>query len=169
MQIADNSIQVLSIEQPDQCPWGQLEVDVVLECTGQFRSHEQASRHLSAGAKRVIIGAVAFDDVDNTLLCGINHEQFSAQDKIISSASCTTNCLAPILTVLNENWGVEHALMTEIHAYTSDQHLLDKVHRDLRRARAGAQNLIPTTSSSIGAIQQVLPFMKGKIQCQEWT
>lgn len=163
IQVADNTIQVLSIEQPDLCPWGQLDVDVVVECTGQFRSRKEAERHLTAGAKRVVIGAVAFDDVDKTLVYGINHDQFSMQDQILSSASCTTNCLAPLLTVLHKQWGVEHALMTEIHAYTSDQHLLDKVHRDLRRARAGAQNLIPTTSSSIGAIQKVLPFMDGRI------
>lgn len=163
LQIADHCIQVLNIEDPEQCPWGQLDIDVVLECTGVFRSREDAGRHIKAGAKRVVIGAVAFDEVDNTLLYGINHEQFSQQDRIISSASCTTHCLAPLLSVLHKQWGVEHALMTEIHAYTSDQHLLDKMHRDLRRARAGAQNLIPTTSSSIGAIQQVLPFMQGRI------
>ena len=163
LQIADHCIQVLSIEDPEQCPWGQLDIDVVLECTGLFRSREDADKHIKAGAKRVVIGAVAFDEVDNTLLYGINHQQFSQQDRIISSASCTTHCLAPILTVLHEKWGVEYALMTELHAYTSDQHLLDKMHRDLRRARAGAQNLIPTTSSSISAIQQVLPFMQGRI------
>jgi glyceraldehyde 3-phosphate dehydrogenase len=163
LQIADHCIQVLSIEDPEQCPWRQLDIDVVLECTGLFRSREDAGKHINAGAKRVVIGAVAFDEVDNTLLYGINHQQFSQQDRIISSASCTTHCLAPVLTVLHEKWGVEYALMTELHAYTSDQHLLDKMHRDLRRARAGAQNLIPTTSSSISAIQQVLPFMQGRI------
>ena len=163
LQIADHSIKVLNVEDPEQCPWGPLDIDVVLECTGVFRSRDDAGRHIKAGAKRVVIGAVAFDEVDNTLLYGINHEQFSQQDRIISSASCTTHCLAPLLSVLHKQWGVENALMTEIHAYTSDQHLLDKMHRDLRRARAGAQNLIPTTSSSIGAIQQVLPFMQGRI------
>ncbi len=163
LQIADHTIPVFSIERPEECPWEALNVDVVVECTGVFRSREEAGRHLRAGAKRVVIGAVAFDDVDSTLVYGINHDQFSLDHTVISSASCTTHCLAPILSVLNETWGVDSALMTEIHAYTSDQHLLDKVHRDLRRARAGAQNLIPTTSSSIAAIQKVLPFMKDKI------
>ncbi|MCG8313514.1 MAG: glyceraldehyde-3-phosphate dehydrogenase [Pseudomonadales bacterium] len=148
---------------PAQCPWAKLNIDVVLECTGVFRARSDAALHLKAGAKRVIIGAVSFDDVDNTVVYGVNHQSFEPSQKIISNASCTTHCIAPLLKIFDETWGVREVLMTEIHAYTSDQSLLDRTHRDLRRARAGAQNLIPTTSSSIGAVQKVLPQLNGKI------
>ncbi len=163
LQVNGDDIQLLHIEDPSKCPWRQLEVDVVLECTGVFRAHADASRHLDAGAKRVIIGAVAFDEVDVTLVYGVNHSMLHPHHRVISNASCTTHCIAPLLQVMDSAFGVEQAFMTEIHAYTSDQVLLDHVHRDLRRARAGAQNLIPTTSSSIGAVQQVLPLMQGRI------
>ncbi|MCG8536932.1 MAG: type I glyceraldehyde-3-phosphate dehydrogenase [Pseudomonadales bacterium] len=163
LQVNGDSIVLLQVENPSQCPWAELNVDVVLECTGQFRAKADAALHIQAGAKRVLIGAVAFDEVDNTVVYGINHNTLKAQDKIISNASCTTHCVAPLLKVLNSAFGVKQAFMTEIHSYTSDQVLLDHVHRDLRRARAGAQNLIPTTSSSIAAVQQVLPSMVGKI------
>lgn len=161
--INDESVALLQIPDPAQCPWDALEIDVVFECTGQFRARDTASLHLQAGAKRVVIGAVAFDSVDATLVYGINHDRVLDQHRIISAASCTTHCIAPLLTVMHSAFGVEQALMTEIHAYTSDQVLLDHVHRDLRRARAGAQNLIPTTSSSIGAVQAVLPWIKHRI------
>lgn len=161
--VAGDAIPLTQFEHPELCPWSELDVDVVLECTGLYRSHADAMRHINAGAKRVIIGAVAFDEVDATIIYGVNQHTLSGDETIISSASCTTHCLAPLLSVLNDEWGVEQALMTEIHAYTSDQQLLDKTHRDLRRARSGAQNLIPTSSSSIGAIQKVLPFMAGRI------
>ncbi|WP_290575532.1 type I glyceraldehyde-3-phosphate dehydrogenase [Ketobacter sp.] len=163
LQVNGDSILLLQVADPAQCPWGELAIDVVLECTGEFRARADASRHLQAGAKRVIIGAVAFDEVDATIVYGINHGQLQAQHQVISSASCTTHCIAPLLQVMDDHFGVKQAFMTEIHSYTSDQVLLDHVHRDLRRARAGAQNLIPTTSSSIGAVQKVLPQLEGKI------
>ena len=163
LTINGESIALLQQEDPAQCPWAELDIDLVFECTGQFRARDTASLHLQAGAKRVVIGAVAFDTVDATLVYGINHQQASAEHRIISSASCTTHCIAPLLQVMHQAFSVEQALMTEIHAYTSDQVLLDHVHRDLRRARAGAHNLIPTTSSSIGAVQSVLPWIQDRI------
>lgn len=164
LQVNGDSIVLLQIDDPAQCPWQELDIDVVLECTGEYRARDQAALHLSAGAKRVIIGAVAFDEVDSTIVYGVNHEQLLPSHQIISNASCTTHCIAPLLQVMDAAFGVEQAFMTEIHSYTSDQVLLDHVHRDLRRARAGAQNLIPTTSSSIGAVQKVLPQLAGRIE-----
>lgn len=163
LQVNGDDILITHFDTPTQCPWGSLAVDVVLECTGVFRARDDAAQHLAAGAKQVVIGAVSFDDVDNTIVYGVNHDSFSPDQKIISNASCTTHCIAPLLKLFDEAWGLQEALMTEIHAYTSDQCLLDKTHRDLRRARAGAQNLIPTTSSSINAVQKVLPQLRGKI------
>ena len=163
LQVNGDSIVLVREANPLNCPWGDLKVDVVLECTGQFRSKADASMHLQAGAKRVVIGAVAFDEVDATIVYGVNHHTLSPQHKVISNASCTTHCVAPLLRVMHESFGVKQTFMTEIHSYTSDQVLLDHVHRDLRRARAGAQNLIPTTSSCIGAVQQVMPEMQNKI------
>ncbi|MFZ5757456.1 MAG: type I glyceraldehyde-3-phosphate dehydrogenase [Pseudomonadota bacterium] len=161
--VNDRVITLLSIPDPADCPWRELKVDLVIESTGQFRSRVDASRHLAAGAKRVLIAAVAFDDVDATLVQGVNHGSVPAGARVLSAASCTTHCLAPVLALLNDAFGVERVLMTEIHAYTSDQQLLDHVHRDLRRARAAGSNIIPTTSSSIGAVQKVLPWLQGRI------
>lgn len=163
LQVNGDQILLLQIEDPAQCPWAELNIDVVLECTGLFRSRVAANQHLQAGAKRVVIGAVAFDEVDATIVYGVNHEQLQPEQRIISAASCTTHCIAPLLQILDSTFGVKQAFMTEIHSYTSDQVLLDHVHRDVRRGRAGAQNLIPTTSSSIGAVQKVLPRLQGKI------
>lgn len=156
-----------AIADPADCPWHELDIDLVLECTGAFRAREDAARHLKAGAKRVVIGAVGFDEPDITVVYGINHALLTAtataDQRIISASSCTTHCLAVVLSILNDAFGVERVLMTEIHACTSDQHLLDHVHRDLRRARAAGQSIIPTTSSSIGAVQKVLPWLAGRI------
>lgn len=163
LQVNGNRIAIFHHESPGDCPWQALKVDLVLECTGVFRARADAARHLAAGARQVIIGAVSFDEVDSTIVYGVNHQSYSPEQKVISSASCTTHCLAPLLNLFDQAWGLQEALMTEIHAYTSDQYLLDKTHRDLRRARAGAQNLIPTTSSSINAVQKVLPHLQGKI------
>jgi len=163
LQVNGDRVRLLRIEDPAQCPWAELNVDLVLECTGIFRAYADAGLHLQAGAKRVIIGAVAFDDVDCTFVYGVNHQQLNAEHKVVSSASCTTHCIAPLLQIMDASFGVKQVFMTEIHSYTSDQVLLDHVHRDLRRGRAGAQNLIPTTSSSIGAVQKVLPQLAGKI------
>lgn len=162
LQVNSQCLEIFCEENPENLPWGKLNIDVVLECTGQFRAKSDAEKHLKAGAKKVIIGAVPFDEADAITVFGINHQTLS-DEKVISNASCTTHCLAPLLSTLQQAAGIQQVMMTEVHSYTSDQHLLDTVHRDLRRARAGAQNMIPTTSSSINAIQTVLPKLNGKI------
>ena len=156
-------IRLLSRSDPKSLPWEALGVDVVLECTGHFRSYEQASLHIAAGAKQVIIGAAPFDDVDACIVMGVNSHELTRELPIISSVSCTTQALVPLIDALDKAFGVESAMMTEIHAVTADQTVLDQVHRDLRRARASGYNIIPTTSSSIAATERVLPAMIGKI------
>lgn len=157
-------MRVLTEPAPEKLPWAELGVDVVLECTGQFRARNDAARHLAAGARRVIIGAAPFDEVDAMLVYGVNHESLRAQDRIVSSVSCTTNALVPLVKILDEAFGVESGFMTEIHAATSDQVLLDHTHRDIRRGRAAGNNIIPTTSSSIGALRHVLPEVGAHIE-----
>ncbi|QDK97368.1 type I glyceraldehyde-3-phosphate dehydrogenase [Acinetobacter tandoii] len=161
--LASLRVQVLCQAEPAQLPWQQLNVDVVLECTGLFRSHEAAMRHVQAGAKRVIIGAAPFDTVDAAIVYGVNHHEVKAADQIISSVSCTTQALVPLVKIIDDAFGIQTALMTEIHAVTADQSVLDHAHRDLRRARASGQNIIPTTSSALGALKQVMPKMDGRI------
>lgn len=161
--VNDRVIRLLSHEDPADCPWRELQIDLVIESTGVYRARADAARHLDAGAKRVLIAAVAFDDVDFTVVQGINQRNIPRESRVLSAASCTTHCLAPVLQLLNDAFVVDRVLMTEIHAYTSDQQLLDHVHRDLRRARAAGSNIIPTSSSSIGAVQQVLPWLSGRI------
>ena len=156
-------IQVFRGSQPEQLPWDQLNIDVVLECTGLFRSREAATRHLNAGAKRVIIGAAPFDSVDIAVVYGVNHLDVKVSDQIISSVSCTTQALVPLVKILDDHFGIETALMTEIHAVTADQSVLDHAHRDLRRARAAGHNIIPTTSSALGALKRVMPKMADRI------
>ncbi len=156
-------IRLLSRENPQNLPWRDLNIDVVLECTGHFRSYEQASLHISAGAKQVIIGAAPFDDVDACIIMGVNSDKLTQDLPIVSSVSCTTQALVPLIDTLDKAFGVESAMMTEIHAVTADQTVLDQAHRDLRRARASGYNIIPTTSSSIAATERVLPNMTGKI------
>jgi glyceraldehyde 3-phosphate dehydrogenase len=141
-----------------------MDVDVVLECTGQFRARAEAARHLAAGADKVLIGAAPFDEVDATLVYGVNHAALRDDDRILSGASCTTQALAPLVKILDEAFGIESGLMTEVHALTSDQVVLDHTHRDLRRGRAAGANLIPTTSSSIGALRRVLPDVGARIE-----
>lgn len=148
---------------PEQLPWEILEIDVVLECTGLFRSRAAASQHLKAGAKRVIIGAAPFDTVDAAIVYGVNHQDVKTTDQIISSVSCTTQALVPLVKIIDDEFGIDTALMTEIHAVTADQSVLDHAHRDLRRARASGQNIIPTTSSALGALKNVMPKMEGRI------
>ena len=149
--------------QPELLPWEALKIDVVLECTGLFRSRADATRHIQAGAKRVIIGAAPFDSVDAAIVYGVNHAEVKATDQIISSVSCTTQALVPLVKIIDDAFGIETALMTEIHAVTADQSVLDHAHRDLRRARASGQNIIPTTSSALGALKQVMPKMENRI------
>lgn len=156
-------LQVLKQAQPEQLPWKDLNIDVVLECTGLFRSRADATRHIQAGAKRVIIGAAPFDSVDAAIVYGVNHAEVKATDQIISSVSCTTQALVPFVKIIDDAFGIETALMTEIHAVTADQSVLDHAHRDLRRARASGQNIIPTTSSALGALKQVMPKMENRI------
>lgn len=157
------NLHILQYTNPDELTWQALNIDVVLECTGLFRSREASSLHLKAGAKRVIIGSAPFDSVDIAVVYGINHQQIQPHHQIISSVSCTTQALVPLVKILDEAFHIESALMTEVHAVTADQSVLDQAHRDLRRARASGQNIIPTTSSAIGALKQVLPQMAGKI------
>ena len=156
-------INMLSEPNPQNLPWQSLNVDVVLECTGHFRSYEQAILHIEAGAQQVIIGAAPFDDVDACIVMGVNTDALTLDLPIISSVSCTTQALVPLIDTLDKAFGVKSAMMTEIHAVTADQTVLDQAHRDPRRARASGYNIIPTTSSSIAATERVLPAMVGKI------
>lgn len=156
-------INLFSEPNPAQLPWQALAVDVVLECTGHFRSYKQAHLHIEAGAQQVIIGAAPFDDVDACIVMGVNTEALTRELPIISSVSCTTQALVPLIDTLDKAFGVKSAMMTEIHAVTADQTVLDQAHRDPRRARASGYNIIPTTSSSIAATERVLPAMIGKI------
>ncbi|WP_394212702.1 type I glyceraldehyde-3-phosphate dehydrogenase [Psychrobacter piscatorii] len=156
-------INMLSEPNPQNLPWQSLGVDVVLECTGHFRSYEQATLHIEAGAQQVIIGAAPFDDVDACIVMGVNTDALTLDLPIISSVSCTTQALVPLIDTLDKAFGVKSAMMTEIHAVTADQTVLDQAHRDPRRARASGYNIIPTTSSSIAATERVLPAMVGKI------
>lgn len=156
-------VQVFCQEQPELLAWEYLNVDVVLECTGLFRSREAATKHIQAGAKRVIIGAAPFDSVDAAIVYGVNQHEVKPTDQIISSVSCTTQALVPLVKIIDDAFGIESALMTEIHAVTADQSVLDHAHRDLRRARASGQNIIPTTSSALGALKQVMPKMENRI------
>ena len=161
--LAQLKVQVFCQPQPEQLPWNDLNIDVVLECTGLFRSREEATRHITAGAKRVIIGAAPFDSVDAAIVYGVNHYEVKDTDQIISSVSCTTQALVPLVKIIDDAFGIESALMTEIHAVTADQSVLDHAHRDLRRARASGQNIIPTTSSALGALKRVMPKMEDRI------
>ncbi|RLE73620.1 MAG: type I glyceraldehyde-3-phosphate dehydrogenase [Thermoprotei archaeon] len=158
-----NEIKVFQIPDPAKLPWKELGIDIVLESTGRFRDRENASKHISAGAKRVIISAPA-KEPDITVVIGVNHKLYDpSKHYIISNASCTTNALAPVVKVLNEKFGIVKGLMTTTHAYTNDQRLLDLVHKDLRRARAAALSIIPTTTGAAKAIGLVLPELKGKL------
>lgn len=156
-------IKMLSEADPKNLPWRTLGIDVVLECTGHFRSYEQAQLHIAAGAQQVIIGAAPFDNVDACIVMGVNTAELTRKLSIISSVSCTTQALVPLIDTLDKAFGVRSAMMTEIHAVTADQTVLDQAHRDPRRARASGYNIIPTTSSSIAATERVLPAMVGKI------
>ena len=156
-------IKMLSEADPKNLPWRTLGIDVVLECTGHFRSYEQAQLHIAAGAQQVIIGAAPFDNVDACIVMGVNTAELTRKLPIISSVSCTTQALVPLIDTLDKAFGVQSAMMTEIHAVTADQTVLDQAHRDPRRARASGHNIIPTTSSSIAATERVLPAMVGKI------
>jgi glyceraldehyde 3-phosphate dehydrogenase len=162
-EVDGEMIKVLSERDPSSLPWGDLGVDVVFEATGLFRDRENAGKHIGAGAKKVIITAPG-KDVDVTIALGVNEEMYNPDEHhIVSNASCTTNCLAPVAKVLNNHFGIEHGLMTTIHAYTNDQRILDLPHKDLRRARAAALSMIPTSTGAAKAVSLVLPELEGKL------
>ncbi len=156
-------IKVFAIRNPAEIPWGSLDVDVVLECTGFFTTKEKASAHIKGGAKKVIISAPGGKDVDATVVFGVNHSVLKASDTVISNASCTTNCLAPVAKVLHDSIGIVNGLMTTIHAYTNDQVLTDVYHEDLRRARSATQSMIPTKTGAAAAVGLVLPELNGRL------
>ncbi len=161
--IDGKEIKVFAERDPEQLPWADLGVEAVLECTGFFRTKELAGKHLTAGAKKVIISAPAGSEVDATIVYGVNHNILSKDDQIISNASCTTNCLAPLVKPIHEAIGLESGIMTTIHAYTNDQVLTDVFHKDLRRARSATQSMIPTKTGAASAVGLVLPELQGKL------
>ncbi|MEM9777457.1 MAG: type I glyceraldehyde-3-phosphate dehydrogenase [Chloroflexota bacterium] len=163
LYIDGNLLKSYAVRNPAELPWGELGVDIVLECTGIFRSRDAAAAHLEAGAKKVIISAPG-KDVDGTFCMGVNHEDYdSASQHVISNASCTTNCLAPVAKVLNDTFGIEHGMMSTIHAVTNGQAILDVAGKDLRRARTAFANIIPTTTGAAKAISLVIPDLAGKL------
>ena len=155
-------IKVLAEKDPTKLPWGDLGIDVVMECTGIFTSKEKASVHLKAGAKKVLVSAPA-TGADLTVVYGVNNDKLSREHTVVSNASCTTNCLAPVAHVLHENFGLERGFMTTVHAYTADQRLQDSLHSDMHRARAAALSMIPTSTGAAKAVGEVLPQLKGKL------
>jgi glyceraldehyde 3-phosphate dehydrogenase len=163
MVVNGDKIRVLAKRNPAELPWGELGVDVVLECTGFFASKEKASAHLQAGAKKVVISAPGGKDVDATIVYGVNHKSLKASHTVISNASCTTNCLAPLVKPLHDQIGLVSGLMTTIHAYTNDQVLTDVYHEDLRRARSATMSMIPTKTGAAAAVGLVLPELNGKL------
>ncbi|MES2024040.1 MAG: type I glyceraldehyde-3-phosphate dehydrogenase [Pseudomonadota bacterium] len=163
MIVNGDKIRVFAQRDPAQIGWGELNVDVVLECTGFFTTKEKASAHLKGGAKKVIISAPGGKDVDATIVFGVNHGVLKATDTVISNASCTTNCLAPLVKPLNDTIGLVNGLMTTVHAYTNDQVLTDVMHEDLRRARSATQSMIPTKTGAAAAVGLVLPELNGRL------
>ena len=163
MVVNGDRIKVLAQRDPAKLPWGELGAEIVLECTGLFTSKAKASAHLAGGAKKVVISAPGGDDVDATIVYGVNHKILKSSHTVISNASCTTNCLAPIAKVLHDNIGIASGLMTTIHSYTNDQVLTDVYHTDLRRARSATQSMIPTKTGAAAAVGLVLPELKGKL------
>ncbi|WP_420413415.1 type I glyceraldehyde-3-phosphate dehydrogenase [Roseibium sp.] len=155
-------IKVTAIRDPKELPWGELGVDVAMECTGIFNSKEKASAHLDAGAKRVLVSAPAAG-ADKTIVYGVNHDTLTAEDFVVSNASCTTNCLSPVAKVLNDAVGIDKGMMTTIHSYTGDQPTLDTMHKDLYRGRAAAMSMIPTSTGAAKAVGLVLPDLNGKL------
>ena len=156
-------VKTYTIKDPAQLPWKELEVDVVIESTGVFRTRAEVAKHLEAGAKRVILTVPAKDELDATVVLGVNDDDLEADDRIVSNASCTTNCLAPIAKILDEAFGIKRGFMTTVHAYTNDQRLADVPHKDFRRSRAATLNIIPTTTGAAKAVGKVLPQLKGKL------
>ena len=163
MKTSNNDIKMVAERDPSQLPWSDLNVDVVIEATGIFRERSQIQQHIDAGTKRVILTVPSKDEIDYTLVIGVNDGGLTADHKIISNASCTTNCLAPMAKILNDNFGIEYGVINTIHAYTNDQRLADVPHSDWRRSRAAAENIIPTTTGAAKAVGKVLPELRGKL------
>jgi glyceraldehyde 3-phosphate dehydrogenase len=162
IDIGSGPIKVLAERDPRKLPWKSMGIDIVMECTGIFTDREKAAQHLEAGAKRVLVSAPS-KGADITVVYGVNHDKMTTEHKVISNASCTTNCLAPVAKVLNDLCGIKSGFMTTIHAYTNDQQVLDQAHKDMRRARAAAVNMIPTSTGAATAVGLVLPELKGKL------
>ena len=163
MKTSNNQIKMVAEREPSLLPWKEMAVDVVIEATGIFREKLQLQQHINAGAKRVILTVPSKDEIDYTLVIGVNDDGLTADHKIISNASCTTNCLAPMAKILNDSFGIEYGVINTIHAYTNDQRLADVPHSDWRRSRAAAENIIPTTTGAARAVGKVLPELNGKL------
>ena len=163
MTAGQHEVKMLMERDPAALPWGELGVDVVIEATGVFRDRDSLQKHLDAGAKRVILTVPAKGEIDETIVLGVNDEELDAGDIIVSNASCTTNCLAPLAKVMDDNFGIKKGVMNTVHAYTNDQRLADVPHSDLRRARAATENIIPTTTGAAKAVGKVLPELDGKL------
>jgi glyceraldehyde 3-phosphate dehydrogenase len=162
-RVNHHRIAMTEIRDVAQLPWKAMKVDVVVEATGRFRKRDEIAQHLTAGAKRVILTVPSKDEIDATVVLGVNDKVLKAEHRIVSNASCTTNCLAPLAMVLHEEFGIVKGLMTTVHAYTNDQRLADVPHKDLRRSRAAAENIIPTTTGAAKAVGKVLPDLKGRL------
>ena len=163
MSVGDHEVAMLMERDPAKLPWEEMRVDVVVEATGVFRDRASLAKHLEAGAKRVILTVPAKDEIDATIVLGVNDDQLDETDLIVSNASCTTNCLAPLVKVLDDEFGIRRGTMTTVHAYTNDQRLADVPHKDLRRSRAATENIIPTTTGAARAVGKVLPHMEGRL------
>jgi glyceraldehyde 3-phosphate dehydrogenase len=163
MKVGDHEIKMLVETDPGKLPWAELGVDVVVEATGVFRDRASLQKHLEAGAKRVVLTVPAKDEIDETVVLGVNDDALDSGDIIVSNASCTTNCLAPLAKVLDDAFGIRKGVMTTVHAYTNDQRLADVPHKDLRRSRAATENIIPTTTGAAKAVGKVLPKLEGKL------
>ncbi len=160
---SNNEVQMLAVKDPRELPWGKLGVDIVVEATGRFRTRETLQPHFEAGAQRVLLTVPAKDEIDFTVVVGVNDDRLTPEHRIISNASCTTNCLAPMAKVLQDTFGIEYGVINTIHAYTNDQRLADVPHTDWRRSRAAAENIIPTTTGAARAVGKVLPELEGKL------
>src|SRR5215213_490248 len=163
MYVDGKKIVMTAEKDPAEIPWGKLGVDIVIESTGVFTSKAQLEKHLEGGAKKVILTVPAKDEIDATIVVGVNDDTLKPEHRLVSNASCTTNCLAPIAKILDERFGIEEGFITTVHAYTNDQRLADVPHKDLRRSRAAAENIIPTTTGAARAVGEVLPVLKGKL------
>jgi glyceraldehyde 3-phosphate dehydrogenase len=163
MTTRHQKVKMLSVSDPRELPWREMEIDYVLEATGRFRKRDQIAAHLDAGASKVLLTVPAKDEIDATIVIGVNDDELKAEHQIVSNASCTTNCLAPLTFVLDNEFGIECGLMTTVHAYTNDQRLADVPHSDWRRGRSAAENIIPTTTGAARAVGKVLPQLAGKL------